>query len=177
MRVRAGLAKEDFRKLMGVVEVDETYVGGDDDNRHHDKKLGVKHWRDGKTPVIGAVERKGRVVARVLDSVTWLALERFVGETVANDVSLLATDEHLGYQRLADKGYKHGSVNHGRKNYVVGAIHTNTIEGFWSLVKRGVMGTFHKVSRKYLPLYVAEFQFRYNNRLNADIFGEAVKGF
>ena len=60
--------------------------------------------------------------------------------------------------------------------YVVGAIHTNTIEGFWSLIKRGVVGTYHKVSRKYLPLYVAEFQFRYNNRENPNIFGEAMRG-
>jgi len=62
------------------------------------------------------------------------------------------------------------------KQYVVGAIHTNTIEGFWSIFKRGIVGTFHKVSAKYLPLYVAEFQFRYNNRLNDDIFGTAIKG-
>ena len=60
--------------------------------------------------------------------------------------------------------------------YVVGAVHTNTIEGFWSIFKRGVVGTFHKVSHKYLPLYVAEFQFRYNNRENDDIFGEAIRG-
>ena len=67
-------------------------------------------------------------------------------------------------------------MNHSEKKYVVGAIHTNTIEGFWSLIKRGVFGTYHKVSRKYLPLYVAEFQFRYNNRENEDIFGEAIRG-
>ena len=60
--------------------------------------------------------------------------------------------------------------------YVIGAIHTNTIEGFWSLLKRAIVGTFHKVSRKYLPLYVAEFQFRYNNRINDDIFGTAIAG-
>jgi hypothetical protein len=62
-----------------------------------------------------------------------------------------------------------------RRRHVVCALRTNTIEGFWSLIKRGVMGSYHKVSRKYLPLYVAEFQFRYNNRLNADIFGEAIR--
>jgi transposase-like protein len=67
-------------------------------------------------------------------------------------------------------------VNHSKGQYVVGAIHTNTIEGFWSILKRGVIGTYHKVSRKYLPLYVAEFQFRYNNRLNDNIFAEAIKG-
>jgi hypothetical protein len=62
------------------------------------------------------------------------------------------------------------------KQYVVGALNTNTIEGFWYLIKLGVVGTYYKVSRKYLPLYVADFQFRYNNRLNADIFGDAVRG-
>jgi hypothetical protein len=72
--------------------------------------------------------------------------------------------------------YKHGVVDHSAGQHVVGAIHTNTIEGFWSLIKRGIMGSFHKVSPKYLPLYVAEFQFRYNNRDNSDIFGTAING-
>ena len=72
--------------------------------------------------------------------------------------------------------YPLATVDHARGQYVVGAVHTNTIEGFWSLVKRSVVGTFHKVSHKYLPLYVAEFQFRYNNRENVDIFGEAIRG-
>jgi hypothetical protein len=72
--------------------------------------------------------------------------------------------------------YPHSAVNHSARQYVVGAVHTNTIEGFWSIFKRGIVGSFHKVSEKYLPLYVAEFQFRYNNRMNADIFGTAIKG-
>jgi ISXO2 transposase-like protein len=104
-----------------------------------------------------------------------LALETFINETVATDVSLLATDKHRGYQDLKRIGFKHGTADHSRKQYVVGAIHTNTIEGFWSLVKRGVIGTYHKVSKKYLPLKIAEFQFRYNNRLNDDISGEAIR--
>ena len=70
----------------------------------------------------------------------------------------------------------HQTVDHNRKQYVVGAVHTNTIEGFWSIFKRGVVRTFHKVSAKYLPLYVAEFQFRCNNRMNSDIFGTAING-
>jgi hypothetical protein len=70
----------------------------------------------------------------------------------------------------------HGVVDHQAGQHVVGAIHTNTIEGFWSLIKRGIVGSFHQVSRKYLPLYVAEFQFRYNNRDNPDIFGTAISG-
>ena len=72
--------------------------------------------------------------------------------------------------------YPHAAVHHGMGQYVVGAIHTNTIEGFWSLIKRGVVGTYHKVSKKYLPLYIAEFQFRYNNRNNENIFAEAIRG-
>jgi transposase-like protein len=88
---------------------------------------------------------------------------------------LLCTDQWVGYKHL-DKEYPHATVDHARGQYVVGAVHTQTIEGFWSLVKRGMVGTFHKVSKKYLPLYVAEFQFRYNNRENADIFGTAISG-
>jgi hypothetical protein len=87
---------------------------------------------------------------------------------------LLCTDQWTGYRKLAEE-YPLRTVDHRAGQYVVGAIHTQTIEGFWSLIKRGMVGTFHKVSKKYLPLYVAEFQFRYNNRLNADIFGAAIR--
>jgi ISXO2-like transposase domain len=87
---------------------------------------------------------------------------------------LLCTDAAPGYRPLNGE-YPHRTVDHRKGQYVVGAVHTQTIEGFWSLIKRGMVGTFHKVSKKYLHLYVAEFQFRYNNRFNADIFGAAIK--
>jgi hypothetical protein len=90
-------------------------------------------------------------------------------------LSLLTTDEHFGYRRLQGE-YPHQFIRHGAGQYVVGTVHTNTIEGFWNILKRGVVGTFHKVSKKYLPLYVAEFEFRYNNRMNADIFKTAIQG-
>jgi transposase-like protein len=159
-------------KLGGIVELDETYIGGKDTNRHWDKKKGTF---GGKTPVIGAVQRKGNVVARVLEKVTSQAVVDFVGEAISNKVSLLATDSWPGYSDYL-RQYPHGAVDHSRHQYVVGAVHTNTIEGFWSIFKRGVVGTFHKVSAKYLPLYVAEFSFRYNNRTNADIFGAVIGG-
>jgi transposase-like protein/IS1 family transposase len=177
-RVRAGLAREDFRKLMGIVEVDETFIGGLAKNRHIDKRGmggGTGGIGSGKTPVVGAVQRKGKVVARVISSVDAGTLTAFVRGAVSEKVSLLCTDQWIGYRKL-DQEFPHGVVNHARGQYVVGAIHTNTIEGFWSIFKRGVVGTFHKVSKKYMPLYVAEFQFRYNNRENADIFGEAIRG-
>jgi transposase-like protein len=170
-RVRAGLANEDFRKLMGVVEVDETYIGGDDSNRH----IGKKKGRGDKAIVIGAVERKGNVVVRVLDKADFYAMDQFVRMVCGDKVSLLATDEHHGYAHLGEF-VNHGTVKHSAKQYVVGAIHTQTIEGFWSLMKRSIVGSYHKVSKKYLALYIAEAQFRYNNRHNPDIFGLAIAG-
>src|SRR5216684_1120427 len=175
-RIRVALTEGDMQKLGGIVEVDETYIGGHDKNRHWDKKSGSRGRGDtGKTPVVGAVKRKGNVVARVVDWVDRSILEEFVRETVSTRVSLLCTDDYAGYRRLGFR-FPHGVIDHSNGHHVIGAIHTNTIEGFWSIIKRGVVGTFHKVSKKYLPLYVAEFQFRYNNRMNADIFGTAIGG-
>jgi IS1 family transposase/transposase-like protein len=176
-RIRGGLADKKFRKLMGIVEVDETFVGGKAKNRHKDKRGDGSGGTggSGKAVVAGAVRRKGNVVARVIQNTSAATLTEFVREAVSTKVSLLCTDQWRGYNRL-NKEFPHGTVDHSKGQYVVGAVHTQTIEGFWSLVKRGMIGTFHKVSPKYLPLYVAEFQFRYNNRSNPDIFGEAIRG-
>ena len=176
-KVRTALM-QDIGKLGGIVEVDETFVGGLAKNRHWDKRGGgggTGGIGSGKTPIVGAVSRKGNVVARVVANVNSATLTAFVREAVSHKVSLLCTDQYPGYNPL-DKDYPHATIDHARGQYVIGAIHTQTIEGFWSIFKRGVVGTFHKMSRKYMPLYVAEFQFRYNNRENADIFGAAIKG-
>lgn len=172
-RIRAALIDEEFQKLMGIVEVDETYVGGKAKNRHVSKRGKGDQGGSGKAIVAGAVQRKGNLVARVIENNDARTLVDFVREAVSDRVSLICTDGLKSYRHL-DGMFPHSFVDHARDQYVVGAVHTQTIEGFWSLVKRGMVGTFHKVSAKYLPLYIAEFQFRYNNRGNGDIFGAAV---
>jgi transposase-like protein len=166
-KIRTALIEPET-KLGGIVEVDETFIGGKDKNKHLGKR------GKPKVPVIGAVQRKGNVIARVLRAISREDAESFVREVVSDKVSLLATDQSRVYGGLGD--YPHQTVDHTARRYVVGAVHTNTIEGFWSIFKRGIVGSFHKVSAKYMPLYVAEFQFRYNNRFNDDIFGTAIEG-
>lgn len=174
-RLRAAMQDADFLKLMGIVEVDETYIGGKDKNRHADKRSHVTGG-SGKVGVIGAISRKGNVVCKVIENTTAKTLTNFVREAVSDDVELVATDDAAGYAPLNEMGYRHKSVNHSRHEYVRGSIHTANIDNFWSLLKRGIIGTYHNVSKEYLPLYLAEFQFRYNNRKNADIFGDAIRG-
>jgi len=175
-RLRAAMYDPDFRQLMGIVEVDETFVGGKDKNRHWDKKTHVSGGEgSGKVGVIGAISRKGNVVCQIIENTDTRTLDSFVRKAVSDKVDLVATDEHSGYRWLKPT-FSHESVSHGKGEYVRGEVHTNNIESFWSLLKRGIMGSFHHVSKKYLPLYLAEFQFRHNNRKNPDIFGEAVAG-
>jgi transposase-like protein len=183
-RVRTALQDNEFQKLAGMVEMDETFIGGKAANKHRSKKRDdndPKSGPGGKTPIIGAISRsKKTVVARVIDAVTAKAVARFVGEVVEPKVSVLNIDSARYYMSIPT-AWQRRKVDHHAGEYVrndemFGAIHTNTIEGFWSLVKRGIVGNYHRVSKKYLPLYVAEFCFRYNNRENADIFGAAIAG-
>ncbi len=176
-RVRAMLDNDQFGPLMGEVEVDETYMGGKDKNRHENKRHRIRGTGD-KTPIIGAISRKGNVICKMIERADMPTMHRFVHDVVdKNNVALVATDEHSGYQYLKRwQNLPHQTVNHRDGEYVRGIVHTNNKENCWSLLKRGIIGTYHNVSRKYLPLYLNEFQWRFNHRKDPDIFLTAIAG-
>ena len=175
-RIRAAMRDGTFRSLTGVVEMDETYVGGKARNRHAKRQRSMHYGGVAdKVAVIGAIARKGNVVCRVIERVDGAALTKFVNEAVSNRVSLVATDEANLYKSLP--GFMpHETVNHSKGEHVRGNVHTANLDSFWSLLKRGIVGTFHKVSKEHLPLYLNEFSFRYNNRKNPDIFEAVLAG-
>ena len=169
-------------KLSGEVEVDETFIGGKAKNRHGRGIGGGKKKGEGgtgkmgKVGVIGAIARKGNIVCQVIERVDAKTLERFVAATVSDDVSLVATDEYVGYKHLRAAGIPHETVSHTKGEYVRGNVHTANLDSFWSLLKRGVVGTFHKVSKDHLPLYLNEFSFRHNHRKDPEIFEAIIDG-
>lgn len=153
-------------KLEGTVEADETYIGGENKNKHAEKKTQGSQGRNtkDKIAVFGVVQRKGRVKAKVVINVKRTTVMPIIRSSVTIGTDLM-TDEFNIYKSAQKEGYRHDYVTHSQKQYVRGDVHTNTIEGFWSQLKRSIDGTFHSVSPKYLQLYVDEFAFRYNYRL------------
>jgi transposase-like protein len=154
-RIRS-LLNDDDGQLGGVVEIDHTYIGG--------RRRGMgRGYIDNKAVVFGAVERKGRVKATHIDTIRSKVNTRLIRKHVMPS-ALVYTDEGREFARLGQRGYQHRRIYHDAKVYVRGDVHTNTIEGFWSLVKRGISGVYHAVSQKYLQDYLNEYAFRYNKR-------------
>ena len=150
------LFNDNSQPLFGEVEVDETYVGG---VRKGKRGRGA----EGKSKVIGAAQRQGKVIAQVVEDVKRHTIVPFTVQNVDRK-AVLFTDEFPSYDTMARIGYRHLRIRHHDKEYARGQIHTNSIEGFWSLVKRGISGVYHSVSPLYLQLYLNEYAFRYNHR-------------
>lgn len=150
------LFTDDNDPLKGIVEADETYIGG---VRPGKRGRGAA----GKTPIVGLVEREGRLKATVTANTKASTVMPLIKANV-QEGSMLMTDEYSSYNTVAKFNYSHKTIKHGKKEYVSGLTHVNTIEGFWSQMKRSINGTYHAVSPKYLQAYVDEFSFRYNQR-------------
>lgn len=154
--------------LRGIVEVDETWVGG-----HQAGKGQGPYSTTNKSIVVGAVERGGQVRLAVVSDRTRRTLHGFIHSHVSPDAEAIYTDEFLSYRGIGDHNTRHETVNHSAKEWVHGAVHTNAVENVWSPLKRSIVGTFHKVSA-HLDRYLDELEYRFNNRENPYLFRDVL---
>ncbi len=166
-RIRAALNEMDAQLLKGMVEADETFVGG--------KVEGMgRGYTNNKVVVVGAVQRGGAIRLRVVKGRDRETLHGFIRENVAGETQAIYTDELPSYLGIADENTKHETVKHRDKEYVRGEVHVNSVENVWSLLKRSIIGSYHQVSAKHLDAYLDELEFRFNNRENPYMFRDAM---
>ena len=168
-RIRLAMTTGTFEKLSGTAEVDETFVGGKATNMHAKQRAERISGTGGtgKTIVVGVLERGGEVRAEIVPDRKAGALMDFIRENVEDD-STVYTDSHQGYAPVR-WNYEHGTTDHSLGEYVNGAIHTNGIENFWSLLKRSIKGTYISIAPEHLIAYVDERAFTFNNRKRSDL--------
>jgi transposase-like protein len=166
-RIRAAMETDDHEQLLvGIVEADETWIGG----KHKGQGQGQKQ----RQMVMGAVQRDGSVRLRIGHAPNRVTLHGFLNEVVADEAEAIFTDSWKAYDGIGDEDTRHESVNHFREEWVRGQVHTQTIENVWSLFKRSIIGSYHQLSVKHLPAYLDELEWRYNNRDNPYLFRDTV---
>ena len=185
MRIREGMREGKFTGSLGgqnkVVEADETYVGGKEANKHKNKRHRAGRGPVGKEPVLALVERDGKVRSHHVADVSAKTLKPILNAQI-DKRSYLMTDELAVYRKPGEQFAGHGTVNHSIEEYVRGHFwHTNTVENYFSILKRGITGTYHHVSQQHLKRYLAEFDFRYNERSGLGVednerMAKALKG-
>jgi len=169
-RVREAMRELNASQLSGIIEIDETWVGG------KQRGGGKGHWHHtNKTAVVGAVERDGKIRLQVIHARTKRVLQGWIRKNVADETEAIYTDEWPPYAGIGDDDTRHETVNHRAKEWVRGLVHTNSVESIWSLLKRCIIGAFHKVSVKHLERYLDELEFRFNNRHNQHAFRDIMK--
>ena len=168
-RIREAMGNDPFTgpTLFGIVEVDETLVGG------RRKGVGTGN-REGKTWVAGAVQRGGMIRIERIPNIKKSTLHDFIQRTVRDETEAIYTDELRSYLGIADENTRHETVRHSEEEWVVGDVHTNSVEGVWSLFKRSIVGSFHKMSVKHMDRYLEELEWRFNNRNNPYIFHDTL---
>ena len=169
-RIREAMGNDPFDgpTLFGIIEVDETLMGG------KRKNVG-RGYRKNKIWVAGALQRGGKVRLERIPDVTKRTLHSFVNRNVKDEAEAIYTDEWKGYLGIEDDDKRHETANQSEEEWIVGDVHTNGIEGVWSLFKRSIVGALHQISKKHLDRYIEEMEWRFNNRNNPHMFRDTVR--
>lgn len=175
-RIRKAVEKADDALLTGIIEVDETYIGGKAKNMHESVKEQKIKGRGsvGKAMVLGAIERGGNVRLVREQRPDRKTLHAFIKAQISPEAECIMTDEYPAYNGIETETTEHVKVNHHKGEYVRGEAHTNGVENVWSLFKRSIVGAYHQVSEKHLDRYLDEFEFRFNNRNNPYLFRDTL---
>jgi transposase-like protein len=164
-RIRAAMTDAAIEPLLGTIEVDETYVGGEAEGMGHG-------YKGNKALVVGAIERGGDATLNVIEHADKETLHAFIHGHAAPDN--VYTDDWPAYKGIKSEAVNHETVNHSADEWVKGDVHTNSVENIWSLLKRSIVGSYHQVSKKHLDAYLKELEWRFNGRENPYLFRDTL---